>query len=646
MEPTSTYRADIDGLRAIAVVAVFLFHLEVWPFSGGFVGVDVFFVISGYLITRIIVLEIEHSASFDFRRFYLRRVRRLGPALIVTLGASLLAATLLLIPQELESFAKSLMAAAVSVSNILFWSEAGYFNADAITKPLLHTWSLSVEEQFYMFWPAVLVLGAHLFNVRRLWTVVVAFFIASLLLNVVAVDFIQEDTGWFSRDAVFFLTPYRVFELAIGAAVVWTERWLRLPKWAATFGFLVGLALIIGSILITPDHVPFPYLYALPACIGVAFVIQFGANTSASRCISVLPMRSLGKISYSLYLLHWPAIVYYVQFTGRPLMPTEQVMIFLAATVGATAMYAFVEQPFRRPNSLVNNRSFVAGFGLCTAALIAPSFHATLTNGWPNRVPQEIREALASAADQREATVAYTRSLEGRDSAFGVDDRPNILLIGDSMSRDYFGALESQPDIHQRVDLRRLPINHRCQFLIADRVTLPGYEGDDRDSEACERSMETILSSELVSQADVVLLAMRWYDWAPEGAMEEALKALDAATQADIAIIGRRIEYLPSVPSLLSRHSVGRQLDQVLYEMGNPADVNSRIEGIADRLGLAYLSPSDLQCEKAEGICFAVNDEGLLLYWDWGHWTVEGGRFFGHRMLTVGEWQGYLLSRN
>ena len=225
------YRSDIDGLRAIAVLAVLFFHLEIPYFGGGFVGVDIFFVISGFLITRLIKGEIDNTGSFDFKRFYVRRIRRLFPALFVTLLSTAIVSAFVFSPSHLERFGGALSSALLSVSNFYFWLESDYFDLSAILKPLLHTWSLSIEEQFYLIWPVSLF---FLIKLKKKWVapfVLLFATLVSLYLNFVFADgnvqlinqyvpFLEDKINH-GRSTIFFLMPFRIFEFAIGGLLVW-----------------------------------------------------------------------------------------------------------------------------------------------------------------------------------------------------------------------------------------------------------------------------------------------------------------------------------------------------------------------------------------------------------------------------------------
>lgn len=346
------YRADIDGLRAVAILAVILFHLDYSLFKGGFVGVDIFFVISGFLITRNIYFEIKESKSFAFKRFYMRRARRLAPALLFTLFFCSVFSVLLLSPHHLEVFGKSLMAAAGSVSNVLFWSESSYFDVQSNVKPLLHTWSLSVEEQFYFIWPVTLYLFFRIFDKKYFIFLLVLFFLLSYLGNVYFEDGFMY-FSWlgdaFSNGAstIFYLLPFRIFEFTIGASLIFFEKFSTRSVKLNNILFIAGSVLIFYSISSFSEEIVFPYYNALLPCLGAALIIFSNKSFFSKVLLENRVMIKLGLISYSLYLIHWPMIVFWGYWTFEPLSLSEKPLILVLSVFSASLMYKYIETPFR-----------------------------------------------------------------------------------------------------------------------------------------------------------------------------------------------------------------------------------------------------------------------------------------------------------
>ena len=333
------YRPEIDGLRALAVVPVILFHAGFETFSGGFVGVDVFFVISGYLITSI-VLEDIRGPGFSIARFYERRARRILPALFVVCFACIPAAWLLMSPWEYKDFSQSLLAVAVFASNILFWIKTDYFDAATELKPLLHTWSLAVEEQFYLVFPLLLV-GLVRFGYRAMFTVLSALAAASLVLSIAWTNI--EPAG------AFYLIPTRAWELGVGGIVaVAQSRWRPTRSWATNVATAGGVALILLAIVSFDEFTPFPgYLAAVPV-IGTALIIHFGSEASwVSPLLRHPAPVTVGLASYSLYLWHQPALAFLRLSTPyEPSLP-KVLLTLLAVAALSFATWKYVESPFR-----------------------------------------------------------------------------------------------------------------------------------------------------------------------------------------------------------------------------------------------------------------------------------------------------------
>ncbi len=335
---TSSYRPDIDGLRAVAVILVALFHAK-FPVPGGFVGVDVFYVISGYLITSIIAKEIQ-AGDFTFRRFYERRIKRLLPAYLFLLFWLFIYCSHFLFADELVSFAKSAMYSLFGVSNVYFLFGTKYFGS-AGYEPLLHTWSLSVEEQFYMVWPILLIV---LFKIRH--KVSPTLMIVMILLASVA---LSEVFSRLHQNAAYLLLPFRFFELLIGGYLAVTaDKVARVMKYPTACS-LAGMALILSSAFMMSELSVFPGIDALPVCVGTALVIASGMTAKPSlvtRLLSLSPVTYVGKVSYSLYLWHWPVLIL-AQYQGIALTTSNACLLLAGAFAASCISYHFVEQPFR-----------------------------------------------------------------------------------------------------------------------------------------------------------------------------------------------------------------------------------------------------------------------------------------------------------
>jgi peptidoglycan/LPS O-acetylase OafA/YrhL len=426
------YRREVDGLRALAVLPVILFHAQLSLFSGGFVGVDVFFVISGYLITTIILNE-KRAGTFTLINFWERRARRILPALFVVMLTCLPFAWAWLPPQDMKSFSQSLVAVAVYASNILFWLTSGYFETSAELKPLLHTWSLAVEEQFYLFFPIFLMLVWRLGQRSVL-----------ILLSILGISsLIAAQIGSVSQpDASFYLLPTRGWELLIGSLIAfhYTNPKKRIPsKIINELGGLVGLILLTYSIFIFNKKTPFPSLYTLVPTMAAAFIILFSSeNTYVGKLLGHKIFVGIGLISYSAYLWHQPLFAFIRHRTVDE--PTQITMIVLAISSLGLAYFTwkYIETPFRSKKRFDRKQIFlITIFGSIFFIVIGTL--GNITNGFQNRVDKTaialssinmtVFEGQVKDCWQR---LDLTPNISSACTLGSKEKTPSFALIGDS----------------------------------------------------------------------------------------------------------------------------------------------------------------------------------------------------------------------
>ena len=331
------YRPEIDGLRALAVVPVILFHAGFDIFSGGFIGVDIFFVISGYLITTILLEDIEEG-RFSLVNFYERRARRIIPALFFVVIVCIPFAWMWMLPSQMKDFSQSLVAVSLFASNILFWQESEYFTAFEQEKPLLHTWSLAVEEQYYILFPIFLIF-AWRFGKNKVFL---------MILMMAAISFLISEWGWrYKANANFFLAPTRAWELFAGSisAFLVKNRGVRKNNVLA----IIGLAAIIFSISAYDKTTPMPSLYALVPVLGVMLLILYAnKDTFAAKLLSMKIFVGIGLISYSAYLWHQPIFVFArIKQISQP-SPTLMLLFCLLSMLLAYLSWIYVEKPLEK----------------------------------------------------------------------------------------------------------------------------------------------------------------------------------------------------------------------------------------------------------------------------------------------------------
>ncbi len=491
------YRPEIDGLRALSVLAVVLFHLGVPGANGGFVGVDVFFVISGFLITSILRADLDNG-TFSLLSFYDRRIRRILPALLVMLSASIAAGYWLLAPGDYATMARSAVAAATSVSNVFFWLNTGYFDASSSMMPLLHTWSLAIEEQFYVFLPLLLAGIYHYGLGRRTLAILLCFlglsFIGALIVLAVA------------PKAAFYLPQYRAWELAAGAVLAFLPE----PK-SARFAAPLGLILIGATVLSLNKSTPFPGTAALLPVVGAALVLRYGSQPGAVRAfLSVPPVVFVGKISYSFYLWHWPVIVFWKHYTGNASMaPTEQLALAALSFALGWLSWRWIEQPLRRRN-LDEHRTVGTGIG-ASVLISAAALVVVFAQGFPARISPDLgnlgnRDAMWTWSCPADVPDGPWKGLCQVGSSW-TTARARLVLTGDSHAEHFM------PYIHEAAKANNVAVVlfRACPPVFTTAGTKREARGAPSYTADCTRTRTQLLSG-LAESPDVagVIIASAW----------------------------------------------------------------------------------------------------------------------------------------
>jgi peptidoglycan/LPS O-acetylase OafA/YrhL len=370
------HRPDIDGLRGVAVVSVLLFHGFPKLLPAGFVGVDIFFVISGYLISSQILAGLQRG-DFSFRVFYARRARRLLPALFLVLAFSAVAGWQLLMPPQLAALGRDILAGLIFTSNVVFWNDAGYFDAPSATKPLLHLWSLGIEEQFYLLWPIALVVA---FRYQRVALLIGGVIAASFACNVLLIATNHQS-------AAFYLPFSRFWELLAGAAIVNVRT-------RSNVGPVAGMALIaLSLVLVHETH--FPGWKALAPVAGTMMIIAGAENARVNRALGNRVLVALGLISYPLYMWHWPLLTFARIFNVEPLSQWQTASLLLASVALAAATFICVERPIKQ-----FARFQRISFGLSAAVLSVFAIASIATGGFIQRLPAIIRDIQSPPVDR------------------------------------------------------------------------------------------------------------------------------------------------------------------------------------------------------------------------------------------------------
>jgi peptidoglycan/LPS O-acetylase OafA/YrhL len=430
------YRAEIDGLRALAVLPVILFHAGFEWFSGGFVGVDVFFVISGYLITTIIIADIE-GERFSIANFYERRARRILPALFFVMFITVLPAYFVMLPDELQNFGQSLVATTFFVNNVLLGLTTDYWALEAEYKPLIHTWSLGIEEQYYLLFPFFLTLTWKFGKEKVFWMIVVLT-IFSLLLS---------EWGWRKEPTFnYYLSPARAWELFAGslAAFFVYKNGVKNNNVLALF----GLAGILFSIFFYDENTPFPSIYAAVPVIGVVLLVLYaGKETLVAKLLGNKGFVGMGLISYSAYLWHVPILAYLRTISMGELTWTSSLMAVLLTIIFATLTWKFIEQPFRKLNGFARNKFIIL---ITISSIFFTSIGITLhfTEGFSKSFYGSSNYGSASVWTKYNDNV----DLDYGDNNFDDTKQVKVLVVGTSYARDLINAM-AEAGITNKIDL-------------------------------------------------------------------------------------------------------------------------------------------------------------------------------------------------
>ncbi|MEH3106949.1 MAG: acyltransferase family protein [Sphingomonas fennica] len=613
------HRGDIDGLRAVAVLPIVLFHAGVSALQGGFVGVDVFFVISGFLITAIITREMA-ADRLSIGDFYHRRIVRIFPALVVLLAAVLLIGTQRLLTGELVGLARSAAAAMAFVSNIFFWTNADYFAGAAEAKPLLHTWSLGVEEQFYLFYPWLLLVLRRLAP-RHVGPAVLAITLLSFAASLIVTARMPT--------TAFYLLPTRAWELGIGALVALGLAPRLASPAAREAAATAGLVLIAAAILFVRAVAGFPAPYAALPCFGAALVIAYGAETRIGALLALPPLRWIGAVSYSLYLWHWPIITFYRLETGMALNGAETVALVALSLLAAAVSYYLVEQPcLRRWRQAPGRPVLVAG----GAAVAAVAGAALLVDGGAAAIAQE------PAAVARVAAYTDYRALP----QYAYQFRKGPCFIGEGQAFDEAGCLRLDP---ARPDVLLLGDSHAAQYWRALALAFPHVNVMQATASGCRpvvRAEGAARCTELVDRVlrqavrrpgtAGVVLAGRWQ-------AGEADRLADTVRRLrrlglPVTVIGPTVEYDGEMPQLLARAMLQQDMAGMawLRTAGRDA-LDRRLARLVEGAGGTYLSEIAAECPA--GRCRLLDREGGPYHFDYGHLTLAASRDIVARLPSI-----------
>ena len=630
-----SYRPDIDGLRAIAVLSVVAYHVQPRRITGGFVGVDVFFVISGFLITGILLGRLQRG-RFSIADFYARRVRRIFPTLSIVLLACLATGWFLLLPTEYADLGGNTAGGAGFVSNLLLWRQTNYFGPDASMKPLLHLWSLGIEEQYYAVWPLLL---AALWRWRWRLGPILLLLVASLVAGAL--------TSTSDPTAAFYSPLTRMWELLVGSVLAYVlatrgepvallagriagsdaRRARAVEKGIAEAASIVGLAAVLFAIVVLTDASTFPGWWALLPTLGAALLICAGPGAWINRVLlSNRWMVLVGLISYPLYLWHWPILALIrIQFPDVSYAVKGAAVV--ATFVLAWLTYRLVETPIRRRGG----RRTVTMLATSMALLLAAGLALVQLHGFPNRGDDVRRRIFATDDGKDRFTAAYregTCFLKPRQTArdyapectavpADAAGRPRVLLWGDSYAAHLLPGIRALGDTS--IVLQQLTAG-AC-------APIAGSLGPRR--QYCAGMNAHVVDWVRRNPPQTVVLAARWNAYDMYRRVEGTIRDLKALGIPRVVLVGSFPQYTATVPRLLARALDAGAVPQRLHpaQMATLVHTDSVLRAMAARTGAEFVSPLDAECDR--GGCLVALDPGAraVTTWDDGHLTLDGSRF-------------------
>jgi peptidoglycan/LPS O-acetylase OafA/YrhL len=620
------YREDIDGLRALAVLSVIGFHFEAPRIFGGFVGVDIFFVVSGFLITGIIQREMREN-TFSFAQFYQRRVRRLLPALYAMILLTAILSFRYLLTSERLDFFRSAMAAATFTSNFLFWLQSGYFDHAAAEKPLLHTWSLAVEEQFYLMLPPILWAVLRLANGRKSALLIALALIggASLLLSIGLIAAGRSDDA-------FFMSPPRFWEFLIGSVIA-LEGFPVLNNRILQHSLRgVAVVLILVPVFTYNQYQNFPGYRALLPCAGAALFIWCGTGipNRIRHPLSFLSiLRFCGQISYSLYLWHWPLFTF-ARFSQPSLTLDifDKTLLFAVTVAVSYLSWRFVEQPFRKGWPEMTPRAVFYVAGLSTAGLLACCAGGIFSSGMSTDADQYA--VMLNTYNHYDVGPIYRagscfqydgHSVDQANCLATVADKQNVLLWGDSYAAQYYHGLSRTID--QRINL----------LQATQAACMPTLNESAQGNTICRTFAGRMAAFFGDRKPDLVILSADWLEYARpprfDGMIADIKQTISQLNVLGIAVmlLGPTVQFRSRLPSMLIRAHVLQAdpapQDFVLPDIF-PLDKMMKA-ALPDHARFSYISVVDAVCPLQQ--CPLTIEGGVPLAWDHAHLTAEGSAY-------------------
>ncbi len=627
------YRSEIDGLRALAVLPVIFFHAGFENFSGGYIGVDVFFVISGYLITTIIINEMGED-RFSLSTFYERRARRILPALFFVMAISIPFAIFWLAPSDLKDYGQSIVSTATFSSNFLFWLESGYFGTAIEFKPLIHTWSLAVEEQYYILFPIFLLFTWHL-GLRKLITLLlIIFFISLFLAHIVSVY------GVFNRviTGSFYLIPTRAWELLIGVFIAIYLKYYKtkIPISINQTLSILGFFMIIFSISFFDKNTPFPSLYTLIPTLGTGLlIISAVPKTIMHKILSIKQLVFIGLISYSAYLWHQPIFAFARHKISNEIPDSVFLFFTILSLILAYISWRWVERPFRDKNKV--DRRGVLNFSVIgILVFIVIGSVLSISDGFIKKY-EKIEQDIYSDFINLGVWNPQNMKSVNMKKFNPTDDRKKLLIIGDSYAEDLVNAI-NESGLNNKYQLSAYRMSRHCGVLYLEREILKSFQPNSCSSQPDLFNERDFYNNNvpinnpklisLIQEADEIWIQSAWLDWQIPF-MRVSLQRLKELNSNIVLFASKKFK-IKSASQYKNHYGLkGLREDFKIPESQN--FLTRQLHETAILTGVRFIDPMYIICESKLTCKHSFDGKGIISA-DSGHLTPYGARYFGNKL--------------
>lgn len=610
---SSSFRGDIQGLRAIAVLAVVIFHLGPSRLPGGYIGVDIFFVISGYLIIGNIWRDLNNG-SFKLAQFYSKRVTRLFPAFFVMAIATSIAAYFSLLPSETISYLKSFISSLFYISNYFFYFETDYFNTTSHLSPLLHTWSLSVEEQFYIIFPLILV-----FIFRRKPQIILSGLIVTGLLSLIFSEVLLQT----DNSASFYFSPSRFWQFIVGGIIAIRFKTLKINVFISNLMATTGLGVIFFCLFSFTDTTAFPGLSAILPTLATALIILSGNTENHVRTVlsSQVP-RFLGDISYSVYLWHWPLIVFYKLFVVTDPSLAEKALILILSILAGYFSWKYIEQ--YKWGEVLGKKAIKPLIISLFISIVSSIVALYSMDGLPSRYTAK-QTAYASYLEYRRPGTCFAAHSKEDSSGFNKDlcinntkDKPNTIIIGDSHAAHWYRPFYELLNETENISL---VAKSGCRPTVS-------YSGDKECTDQMALAFDNIIQNE---KFEKIVLSGLWTE-NDLPSLVDTVAFLEQHTN-EVIVLGPIITYSMSLPRLLAVHNTNEEIAKY-NQYGTIQKIDKLYKESLSTTSAKYISILNTICPSKE-TCLTVTKADIPVQSDYGHLTHFGGIFILKKLLET-----------